>query len=165
MEKQQSIGEFISRRTKKEIREENRNLDRFMREYAIPKSNYYLKKWVWKLGYSIRDDKEKTYKVLYRGAKRVAKWNEYVDYHFKKHIWNLILDRVAKEEVSILEGNRSGLPEEEFTQEKILAYLPPKYPKKFLTVRFNENICFLSNPRNFRFQIHNNFFCLFSLPM
>ena len=131
MEKQQSIGEFISARTKKEIREENRNVDQFMREYTIPKSNYYLKKWVWKLGYSIRDDKEKTYKVLYRGAKRVAKWNEYIDHHFKKHIWNLILDRVAKAEVSLLEGTRNGLPEEEFTQEKILAWLPPKYPRKF----------------------------------
>ena len=132
MENRQTIEEFISARIKKEIKEENKNIDRFMKEYAIPKSNYYLKKWVWKLGYSIRDDKIKSNKVLYRGNKRIAKWNDYVDYHFKKHIWNVILDRVAKEEVSLLEGNRNGLPEEELTQEKILEHLPPKHPKRFL---------------------------------
>lgn len=117
------------------MEKEKKIIDDYMKEYSIPKSNYYLKKWVRKLGYSIGDDKNKNLRVLHKGDKRIAKWNEYIDHHFKKHIWSLILDRVAKEEVSILEGNRNGLPEEEFTQEKILEHLPKKYPQKFLSYK------------------------------
>ena len=126
MDNRGGVGEFLFERTKKEVEREKKSVGAFLKQYPIPKSNYYLKKWVGMLGYSIREDRMKSLKVLYKGDKRITKWNEYIDHHFRKHIWNLILDRVAREEVSILGGDPNGLPEDELTQEKILEYLAKK---------------------------------------
>lgn len=125
MENQETIQKFVSGTRKKEMEEEKKILDEYMKEYSIPKSNYFLKRWVRKLDYSIRDEfiNGEKYRVLYKAARKITKWNEEIDREFKKHIWDLIIHRIAKEEVFILEGNREGLPEDELTEGKITEHL------------------------------------------
>jgi hypothetical protein len=118
--------ETIAELRKRKKAEEQKIVDEYMKEYPIPECNYYLKRSVKKLGYSIKDEdiQGEKYRVLYKDARRIRKWNEDIERDFKEYIWDAIIERVSKEEVFILEGNQNGLPEDEVRYENITAHLP-----------------------------------------